>query len=658
MKRKSIIDTATRAAMTLLLAVMTTATAWALDPRPIAVYCDANKTLYLTYGDPDVVAPFKEDHSCLTFTPEGSNETLVVDLTMAWASDNTVIPSGERRPSWTEETVQGSATTVVIESSFAVVRPTSLWFWFAGFTALASIQGMENLNTSEVTTMKSMFNSCSKLTTLDLSFFNTSKVTDMQQMFDNWSKLESIYIGDGWNTSLVTSSNMMFYNCTSIVGDDGTTYQFQSWDKTRAHANAGGYMRRYPPINLSDDSDNTAALGKAIADKEYRVVLDDRTIYCDGDWNTLCLPFSVSDLTGTPLDGFTVKELDTKTAYDGHLTGLDGSTLYLNFKDATGITAGVPYILKKLAVKDDAATPTYTATAGTAGSIAQQGYDKLVDGSVEGYRWRTDISGGYCEFNADAPVLLTGYTLTTSNQSADYDPLVWTLQAKVNAGDAWTVIDSRNVSENGGDALPSGRTTGKTYTVQKQGTYQYFRFEVTQTNSTHLCLSELTLQACYSSDIDNIENPTFTGVTVSNTEPASVASTDGTVSFVGTYSPVGLTVDDQSNLFLGAANTLYWPNGANNADGKYYVGACRAYFHVSEPTLARAFVLNFGDALGSETGIISIPVNGRESGSSNSVRPGIYALDGRRVASDFDKQSPYSLPKGVYIVNGRKIVIK
>ena len=402
------------------------------------------------------------------------------------------------------------------------------------------------------------------------------------------------------------------------------------------------------PITLADDADNTAALdGRDGLTRD--VTLADRTLYCDGDWNTLCLPFSVSDLTGTPLDGFTVKELDTQTEYDGHTTGLDGSTLYLNFKNATGITAGVPYIVKKLAVKDGATTPTYAATAGTAGSIAQQGYDKLVDGSVEGYRWRTDISGGYCEFNADAPVHVTGYTLTTSNQSADYDPLVWTLQAKVNAGDAWTVIDSRNVSENGGDALPGSRTTGKTYTVQKQGTYQYFRFEVTQTNSTHLCLSELTLQACYPSDIDNIESPTFTGVTISTASPAPVASTDGTVSFVGSYSPVGLTVDDKSNLFLGAANTLYWPNGANNADGKYYVGACRAYFHVSEPSLARAFVLSFGDDLGSETGIIDIPADTTDAPASKPL--GWYTLDGRRLAAK-------PTQPGIYIVGGRKIIIK
>ena len=82
----------------MLLVMMTTATAWALAPRPIAVYCDENKTLYLTYGDPDVVTPYKADQSCQTFTPEGTNQ--VLDVTISWASDDSVIPSGKIVPPW------------------------------------------------------------------------------------------------------------------------------------------------------------------------------------------------------------------------------------------------------------------------------------------------------------------------------------------------------------------------------------------------------------------------------------------------------------------------------------------------------------------------------------------------------------------------------
>ena len=78
-------------------------------------------------------------------------------------------------------------------------------------------------------------------------------------------------------------------------------------------------------------------------------------------------------------------------------------------------------------------------------------------------------------------------------------------------------------------------------------------------------------------------------MTVSNTTN-NTAFTGG--EFKGTYSPAGLTVNDKSNLFLGNGNTLYYPNGANNEDGKYYLNACRAYFELDPNAHVREFNLN------------------------------------------------------------------
>ena len=84
-----------------------------------------------------------------------------------------------------------------------------------------------------------------------------------------------------------------------------------------------------------------------------------RTLYKDGNWNTLCLPFDVNNLNGTPLAGATVMELDRFDKWkmeDGqwimdnengtYQTGLDGTTLYLFFKPAGSIVHGRPYIVK------------------------------------------------------------------------------------------------------------------------------------------------------------------------------------------------------------------------------------------------------------------------------------------------------------------------
>ena len=68
--------------------------------------------------------------------------------------------------------------------------------------------------------------------------------------------------------------------------------------------------------------------------------LQGRTLTKNGDWNTLTLPFAISNFTGTPLEGATVKELNATTS------NLNNGTLTLNFISATSIEAGKPYIIK------------------------------------------------------------------------------------------------------------------------------------------------------------------------------------------------------------------------------------------------------------------------------------------------------------------------
>ena len=149
---------------------------------------------------------------------------------------------------------------------------------------------------------------------------------------------------------------------------------------------------------------------------------------------------------------------------------------------------------------------------------------------------------------------------------------------------------------------------------------------------------------------EDITDPVFTNVTISSTEPTASTSNDKKVTFKGTFSPVGLTPNDKSNLFLGAANTLYYPNSANNADGNYYVNACRAYFTVDLATasLARKFVLNF-DGEDEATGITDPTPDPSPAWEGSGCA--WHSLDGRRLSGK-------PAVRGIYINNGRKIVIK
>ena len=153
---------------------------------------------------------------------------------------------------------------------------------------------------------------------------------------------------------------------------------------------------------------------------------------------------------------------------------------------------------------------------------------------------------------------------------------------------------------------------------------------------------------------DDVTNPVFSGVTVSSTAAGSVLSTDKNVRFQGTYSPAVIYSAAHDNLFLGGENTLYWPD----TEG-YTLGACRAYFHVDlngGSAAVRQFVLNFGE--GETTGIISIEngkfldePSGRAERKIENEADAWYDLSGRRLNGK-------PTQKGLYINNGRKVVIK
>ncbi len=121
--------------------------------------------------------------------------------------------SGENWPKWF--TYASKISKVVFEASFANARPTNCYAWFVNFKNLTQIEGIENLNTENVTSMRDMFNGCSSLTSLDLTNFNTAKVTDMKLLFAYCSALESLDLSM-FNTENVTSMPSMFNGATNL----------------------------------------------------------------------------------------------------------------------------------------------------------------------------------------------------------------------------------------------------------------------------------------------------------------------------------------------------------------------------------------------------------------------------------------------------------
>ena len=105
---------------------------------------------------------------------------------------------------------------VIFDASFANARPTSCYNWFYGCTDLTTIEGIEYLNTENVTNMSWMFSECSTLTTLDLSNFDTKNVMEMSYMFGSCTKLKTLDVSS-FNTQNVTDMNWMFSYCSALT---------------------------------------------------------------------------------------------------------------------------------------------------------------------------------------------------------------------------------------------------------------------------------------------------------------------------------------------------------------------------------------------------------------------------------------------------------
>ena len=106
-------------------------------------------------------------------------------------------------------------------SGFDTSNVTNMAYIFNGCRLLTSLD-VSGFDTSNVTNMAYMFNACNNLTSLDVSGFNTSKVTNMSYMFNACSKLTSLD-ASGFDTSKVTNMSYMFYNCTMLTSLNSMT---------------------------------------------------------------------------------------------------------------------------------------------------------------------------------------------------------------------------------------------------------------------------------------------------------------------------------------------------------------------------------------------------------------------------------------------------
>ncbi|MBP5506472.1 MAG: BspA family leucine-rich repeat surface protein [Prevotella sp.] len=324
-------------------------------------------------------------------------------------------------PSWhiTGLFSPSDVTRVVIDESFAKARPTCCYAWFANFKNLKVVEGLEYLNTSEVTTMAYMFQNCESLVTLNVDGFDMSKVNNIQHMFDGCKSLTTIYCRQTWN---VTVSGSMFLDCNNLVGAVGFINSYQKFGGSMANPKTGYFtmppLVNVPDLYLKDNSQSNTSQLKQYEGQMVNIRYSRRlkaTMNADGTYKptpwTVCLPYDL-DLSELRSSG----QVDVYT-----LAAVENGQFVFKKRNVTRLTGGVPYVLmlktkefslSAMNVRITATTPQKIPVYNSVASW-QQG-----SGTVIGDWW-----GTFDFMDADEGAAFDAFVLQPSDQRWDYfDP--------------------------------------------------------------------------------------------------------------------------------------------------------------------------------------------------------------------------------------------
>lgn len=153
-----------------------------------------------------------------------------------------------------------TGTELTICANGEIFAPEDSSGLFKNFSKLTEIQGLELLNTSNVTNMHGMFEGCDELKSIDISSFDTSNVEDMSYLFSECESITSINLTN-LDTSNVKDMSHMFYLCTEIGNID-----ISSFDTTNVTDMSAmfGFCKKLKAIDLSalntPNVNNTSAM--------------------------------------------------------------------------------------------------------------------------------------------------------------------------------------------------------------------------------------------------------------------------------------------------------------------------------------------------------------------------------------------------------------
>lgn len=245
--------------------------------------------------------------------------------------------------------------TVVFKRNFRDARPTTCSLWFGSCTNLTSIEGLENLNTSDVTRMDHMFYKCEKLRALDLSGFNTEKVEDMSDMFSNCKNMETLNLSS-FKTNNLKNMSEMFLECNKIAQLD-----LSGFNTSGVKALDQVFKRCYALESLDLSSFDTKLVTEMSS--LFDNCLSLKTIYVSDRFSTFNVKYSTNmfnycdNLKGaTAFADIQKKDKERANYTDGYFTKKVG----MNGSDIIGAT-GSSLEIVGLTLSDDKAFELYEA---------------------------------------------------------------------------------------------------------------------------------------------------------------------------------------------------------------------------------------------------------------------------------------------------------
>ena len=170
-----------------------------------------------------VVKPVLRSHSWSDTTDFMAYKSTITGITFL---DEGTVPESPTHGPWDVSSAQNGSATAWMEGTEVYIvgngtgtigMPENSSAWFGSMSKLTAINGMDILDTSNVTNMDNLFDSCSSLTSVDLSGLDLGKVTQMRNMFAICTSLQSVDMHDLNTANLKLFSNV-FNCCESLTG--------------------------------------------------------------------------------------------------------------------------------------------------------------------------------------------------------------------------------------------------------------------------------------------------------------------------------------------------------------------------------------------------------------------------------------------------------